>query len=128
MKRRTIELVTGVNGDGLETVTYATPIFVSTEVTYEAYDITERIEEQVKFEEGKIDKVEDPLTQRGMFEMLADFTVKLYGDKFTKKELIAGLHAPEALMTLQENLRFVTQGDQSEENTQMTKKFLAKKG
>ncbi|WP_412177911.1 phage tail assembly chaperone G [Priestia flexa] len=47
----------------------------------------------------------------------------MYKDKFTREELIDGLHAPEAVETLQNQILFVAQGYQTDE----TKKFLSEK-
>ncbi|MFE5428168.1 phage tail assembly chaperone G [Peribacillus simplex] len=48
----------------------------------------------------------------------------MYNKQFTKEDLFNGLHAPDAIQTLQEQIIFVAQGRQNDE----TKKFLAKKG
>jgi hypothetical protein len=60
-----------------------------------------------------------------MIDKLIDFVAnKIYNKQFTKEELFNGLHAPDAIETLQRQIMFVAQGQQTDE----TKKFLAKKG
>ncbi|MCM2675577.1 phage tail assembly chaperone G [Alkalicoccobacillus plakortidis] len=127
LKRHTIELITEVKDDGdIVSMTYITTPFIRTDVTYEAMDIAEKMEEQGKDQKEDDDK--KPLTNRELFDLLVDFTVKLYNKQFTKKDLLAGLHGPDALKTLQEHVAFVMTGTQSEQNTEMTKKFLERKG
>lgn len=98
LKRHTIELVSEVNGDEVVTVIYATPAFVSTQTTYEAMDIGEKMDKQAKYEralqDGKtVEELgEEPATNKELFDTLVDFVVKLYDKQFTKKELLAGLH------------------------------------
>jgi hypothetical protein len=59
-----------------------------------------------------------------MIEKMLDFVANdLYKGQFTKEDLINGLHAPEAVEILLEQLLFVANGQQTDE----TKNFLAKK-
>lgn len=59
-----------------------------------------------------------------MVDRFIDFIVHdIYKDKFTKQELIDGLHAPDAVETLQNQIRFVAQGYQTDE----TKSFYRRR-
>lgn len=109
LKRNMIELVTGVEGEEIVTEKYWTPPFIPLTVTYEALDLAEQMESGAEKE---------------MIPLLAQFVAeKVYGGKFTKDQLMNGLHAPEAIEILQDQILFVAQGQQSD----ATKNFLASK-
>jgi len=113
LKRNSIEIVKEVKAGEVITEKYWTPVFIDLDVVYEALDIMERFEDK-----------ENPVKEREMLELLIDFTAnKIYGKEFTPKQLRNGLHAPQAIETLQEQLIFIAQGEQTDE----TKKFLEKK-
>ncbi|MFD4928406.1 phage tail assembly chaperone G [Peribacillus butanolivorans] len=117
LKRNMIELVKEVKEGEIETVKYLTPVFISFSVVYEAIDMTQEIE---KSEESK-----SAGSEKELIDKLLDFVAnKIYNKQFTKEDLFNGLHAPDAIQTLQEQIMFVAQGHQNDE----TKKFLAKKG
>jgi len=112
LKRNSIELVTGVEGDEVVTERYWTPPFIPLSVTYEALDLSQELSSQ----EGK--------SERDLMDKLIDFVAtKIYAGRFTKEQLQNGLHAPDAIQTLQEQIMFIAQGQQSD----ATKKFLEKK-
>lgn len=111
LKRNMIELVKEVDGDNVKTEKYLTPPFIPLSVVYEAMDLAEEMEKGEK-------------SERDMIEILLDFVAnRVYGKQFTKEELLNGLHAPDAIQTLQDQVLFVSQGQQTDE----TKNFLAKK-
>ncbi|WP_342515413.1 hypothetical protein [Sutcliffiella sp. FSL R7-0096] len=116
LKRNRIELVTGVNGEEVVTKNYLTPVFIPFGVVYEAMDLKDEIEESSKEEEPGKEKV--------LMDKMVNFIAeKVYNKQFTKEDLINGLHAPNAMQELQEQLAFVANGQQ----TDATKKFLEKK-
>lgn len=111
LKRNMIELVKEVKEGEVLTEKYWTPVFIPMSVVYEAIDLSEEL--------GKGDAKE-----REVMDKLLDFVAnKVYKGQFTKEELINGLHAPMAIQSLQEQILFIAQGNQTEE----TKKYLAKK-
>ncbi|CDQ17941.1 hypothetical protein SAMN05192559_104101 [Halobacillus karajensis] len=116
LKRQMIELVKEVKDEG-EVVTekFLTPAFLHFSVVYEAMDLAEEVFESsnnsLKEEKEKIDKA---------LIFIAD---RLYNKQFTKEELFNGLHGPNAIATIQEQIIFAANGVQSDE----TKKFLEKK-
>lgn len=115
LKRSAIELVTKYDevNDEIETQVYFTPSFIKLSVVYEAIDLSERTE-----------KNEEKKSEKEIFNEMADFVANsIYNGKFTTEELINGLHAPQAVETLQEQIFFVARGEQSNE----TKKLLKKK-
>ncbi|MGR6342583.1 phage tail assembly chaperone G [Priestia megaterium] len=112
LKRNVIELVKEVTADG-EVITekFLTPPFIPLSVVYQAMDL---VEEAQKGETA----------EREMFDRMIDFVVNdIYGKKFTKDELVNGLHAPDAVEVINDQVLFVSQGRQSDE----TKKFLENK-
>lgn len=116
LKRNMIELVKEVKEGEIVTEKYLTPVFIPFSVVYEAIDMTQEIDKS----EGS----KDSSSEKELIEKLLDFVAnKIYNKQFTKEDLFNGLHAPDAIQTLQEQIVFVAQGRQTEE----TKKFLAKK-
>ncbi|WP_026572502.1 phage tail assembly chaperone G [Bacillus sp. UNC438CL73TsuS30] len=116
LKRNMIELVKEVKEGEIVTKKYLTPVFIPFSVVYEAIDMTEQID--------KSDSNKNASSERELIDKLMDFVAnKIYKGQFTKEELFNGLHAPDAIQTLQEQIVFVAQGKQTDE----TKKFLAKK-
>ena len=111
LKRSKIELVTEVKEGEIVTKTFLTPPFLPMSVLYEGLDVAEEVEN-------------GELSEREKMEKLTIFTADtLYKGQFTTEELVNGLHGPEAIEILQEQLIFATNGYQSDE----TKNFLAKK-
>lgn len=112
LKRNMIELVKEVKEGEIVTEKYLTPVFIPFSVVYEAIDIVEQMEK------------EGERSEKEVIEMLLDFVAnKIYKGQFTKDELFNGLHAPDAVNTLRDQVLFIAQGQQSDE----TKKFLEKK-
>lgn len=111
LKRNMIELVKEVKEGEIVTEKYWTPPFIPLSVVYQAIDL------QAEMESGKFN-------EREMIDKLLDFVANdIYKGQFTKEDLINGLHAPDAVRVLQEQVLFIAQGQQSEE----TKKFLSAK-
>ncbi|MCM3180244.1 phage tail assembly chaperone G [Cytobacillus horneckiae] len=116
LKRNMIELVKEVKAGEVVTEKYLTPVFIPFSVVYEAVDMVEEID--------KSEKNKNSSSEKELIDKLIDFVAnKVYDKQFTKEQLFNGLHAPNAIETLQEQIMFVSQGRQNDE----TKKFLAKK-
>lgn len=114
LKRHMIELVKEVKEGELVTEKYLTPVFIPMKVVYEAIDIAAEIEksgDSAQEEKDLIDK---------LLSFVAD---KVYGGQFTREELFQGLHGPDAIRILQEQILFVARGLQNNE----TKKYLKEK-
>lgn len=117
LKRNMIELVKEVKEGEIITEKFLTPVFIPFSVVYEAVDLTQEIDNS--------EKEKSASSEKDMIDKLLDFVAnKIYNKQFTKEQLFDGLHAPDAIQTLQEQIVFVAQGRQTDE----TKKFLAKKG
>ncbi|GKU81199.1 phage tail assembly chaperone G [Niallia sp. NCCP-28] len=115
-KRNMIELVKEVKEGEIITKKYLTPVFIPFSVVYESVDMVQKIEKS----EGNT----DAKSEKELFENLMYFVAtKIYNNQFTKEDLFNGLHAPDAIEILQEQILFVSQGRQNDE----TKKFLAEK-
>lgn len=115
LKRNALQLVTGVNGEDVEFKTYYTIPFISTRVVYEGLDLAEEIDENLKDRTKKESEMMD--------QMAAFISEKAYGKQFTRDELLDGLHGPDAIQTLREQLMFITNGYQNDE----VKKLVEKK-
>ncbi|CAK6472678.1 hypothetical protein BFRIG_01881 [Peribacillus frigoritolerans] len=116
LKRNMIELVKEVKEGEILTEKFLTPVFIPFSVVYEAIDLTEEMD---KSEDNKKSS-----SEKEIIDKLLDFVAnKIYNKEFTKEDLFNGLHAPDAIETLQRQIMFVAQGQQTDE----TKKFLAKK-
>lgn len=112
LKRNMLELVKEVKEGEIVTEKYITPVFIPLSVVYQAIDLSKDM--------TKISAE----NEREMIDKLVDFVANdIYKNQFTKAELTNGLHAPNAIETLREQVLFVTRGYQSDE----TKKYLAKK-
>lgn len=120
LKRTAIELVTEYDevNDEVKTQIYYTPKFIPFAVVYEAVELSERVEKVGE-------KKEESFSETQFFDEMADFVAnKVYAGKFTTEELINGLHAPDAVQTLQEQVMFIAQGAQSPQ----AKKLMEKNG
>ncbi|MCJ0932547.1 hypothetical protein MST22_15475 [Virgibacillus halodenitrificans] len=116
LKRNMIELIKNpeevMNGGEVELQKYWTPAFIPFSKVRDAISL------QTELDEGE-------LTELDMMDKLADFIANdIYGKQFTKDDLYNRLHAPDAIDSMQQQVMFVAQGNQSE----ATKNFLAKKG
>lgn len=111
LKKNMIELVVNPQeveeGGEPQFKKYWTPAFIPFTKVREAMELAVEMEKG----EGKPAEQMDKLT---------DFVVDVYGGQFTKDELYDGLHAPDAISVLQEQILFIAQGQQSES----TKDFL----
>lgn len=111
LKRNTITIVLEVqDGAIIRKKTYLTPVFIPLSTIYEALDLMEEIKKRKALK-----------TERELIDALVTFiTDKVYDNQFTKEDLIAGLHSPNAMAELFNQLLFIARGEQSEE----TKKYL----
>ncbi len=116
LKRNMIELVGNpeevLNGGEVEIQRFWTPPFLPLTVVREAMELQKEIQGGEEEEELK-------LVDR-MIEFIAN---RIYNKQFTVDDVYNKLHAPDAVQTLQEQVLFIVQGNQTDE----TKKFLAKK-
>ncbi|PWA08660.1 hypothetical protein DCC39_14575 [Pueribacillus theae] len=115
LKRNMIELIKNpeevIKGGEPEFDKYWTSPFIPLDVTLEAVDFAE------KLENGEITGSESILE-------MADFVAqKIFNGQFTKDDIRQRLHAPDAIDELQSQIFFVARGEQSD----ATKKFLEKK-
>ncbi|PGR01351.1 phage tail assembly chaperone G [Priestia megaterium] len=119
LKQTYIELVTEVTEDGgIVTQKYFTPTFIPFRTLMESQKLNAQLKKAAQGKEED-DELGMELTERTI-----DFIVdKVYQNKFTKDQLMDGLHSPDALRTLQEQIAFLAEGYQNDE----VKKFMAKK-
>ncbi|WP_110928416.1 phage tail assembly chaperone G [Bacillus massiliglaciei] len=116
LKRHMIELVKEVKEGEVVTQKYLTPAFIPFAVVYEAIDMMDDFEDK--------GEKKSAASEKEQMDKLLDFVAnKVYNKQFTKDDLFNGLHAPDAINTLQEQIIFVAQGRQNEES----KKFIAEK-
>ncbi|MBO1513263.1 phage tail assembly chaperone G [Metabacillus bambusae] len=112
LKRNMIELVKEVKEGEIVTEKYLTPVFIPLSVVYQAIDLTNEL------------KNVSNKNERDLIDKLIDFLANdIYKGQFTKDDLINGLHAPDAIDTLSEQLFFIARGYQTDE----AKKYLEKK-
>lgn len=90
---------------------YWTPAFIPFTKVREAMELAAEMEQN------------DTSKTAESMDKLADFVTDVYGNQFTKDELYNGLHAPEAIPTIQQQIIFIAQGQQSDG----TKRFLSEK-
>ena len=107
-----IELIKDVNENGeVETKVYFTPKFIPFSKLLELTKTLEAMEEKTEIE-----------AMNDMFSVVVD----LYNNQFTVEELQDGLHAPEAVATLQEQISFISEGKLTEDNEARLKELLKK--
>lgn len=120
LKRNLIELVMNpveaAEGAEIEMKKYWTPAFIPLKVVYQATDLVAEIDD---FNAGKIEMKESTLIEK-LAQFVADV---IYKNQFTREELENGLHAPDAIISLQEQISFISQGRLSE----AAKEFQARK-
>lgn len=105
-----IELIKKEKDNGeFETVVYYTPKFIPFSKLIQLTKTLEAMEEKTEME-----------AMDEMFKVVCD----LYNNQFTVEELQGGLHAPEAVETLQEQIEFISSGKVSEENDKRLKELL----
>src|SRR5699024_9575884 len=99
-------------GEEVEVEMIWTPAFISLDVTYEAMDLMDKLE------------ADEEMSGKEVLDLLLDFVGnKMYNGQVTVDDLRKRLHAPDAIKTLQEQVLFIAQGQQ----TDATKSFLEKK-
>ncbi|WP_241475487.1 phage tail assembly chaperone G [Priestia flexa] len=112
LKRNTITLVKEVKEGEIVEKTYLTPVFIPFSVVYQALDLSAEMQKAKGNDEKQL------------IDKLIDFVAKdVYKNQFTKDELINGLHAPNAVQALQDQILFIASGQQDD----ASKKFLEKK-
>ena len=114
LKRNMIELIKNpeevAQGAEVEIEKIWTPAFISLDVTYEAMDLMDKLED------------DEEMSSKEVLDLLLDFVGnKIYNGQVDN--LRKRLHAPDAIKTLQEQVLFIAQGQQSD----ATKSFLEKK-
>ncbi|MEP9851544.1 hypothetical protein ABDK10_02485 [Staphylococcus aureus] len=109
-----IELITGEKENGeFETKVYFTPKHLPFSELMNVFEKVEEIE--------KLDEESGFESIREMFKLVAE---DIYKNQFTVKELMDGLHAPEAIPELRAQIEFISQGELSEENEKRLKQLL----
>ncbi|WP_192977852.1 phage tail assembly chaperone G [Mammaliicoccus vitulinus] len=114
MKRNFIRLVKEVkSNDEVEFATYVTPVFISTDIVFEAADIVAEIES------GKSKK-----TERELYEIMYELIVRIYNNQFTVEELRKGISAPMLQDTFTEQIQFIAAGAMDDERKKQLKEIL----
>ena len=117
MKRNFIKLIKNpkevLNGSEPLFNTYVSPAFVPYRKMYEAVEILD------KKSNGNDDVSDIELT-----DIMIGFICDLYGDQFSKEELLDGLHAPEANEEIEAQINFFAKGAQSDEQKKELKALL----
>lgn len=116
-----IELITDVKDNGeVETKVYFTPKFIPFS---KLMQITDRLQEIEKLEEADKEEKNQSETEtiKEMFKLVAE---DIYNNQFTAEELMDGLHAPEAIKTVQEQIGFISEGKITEDNEKRLKELL----
>lgn len=109
MKRNFIKLVKDIKDGQPIYDTYLTPAFVPFRKMYQATDT------QASLEDGS-------LTEKEQMDLMLDMVVEIYDKQFTRDELINGLHSPDAVEVLNDQIEWIAQGKMNEER----KKELAR--
>lgn len=108
-----IELVTDVKEGELVTKKYVTPIFIPMRTVYEAIDLVAELSKRKTAEDEK-----------ELIEKLVGFIAeKVYNNQFTAEDIFKGLHAPNAIQELFDQVYFIARGEQTDES----KKYLETK-
>ncbi|MDO0950194.1 hypothetical protein Q1L93_00110 [Mammaliicoccus sciuri] len=113
-KRNFIELIKEVNDKGeiTKTKVYLTPAFIPFS------KFTKKIKEVTELEND---------TKRNEYEKLPEFFAiisDLYNNQFTVDEMLDGLHTPEAMAEVRDQLGFFSEGVVKEENEARLKELL----
>lgn len=119
LKRNMIKLVRNpkeaAKGAEIDFETFWTSPYIPASVVYEALDLADMLQDEKKMEKMK---------EKEVAELLEKFVVnKLYVDQFTSNDLRNKFHGPDYMKMLQEQVMFISQGQQNDE----TKNYLAKK-
>lgn len=126
LKRNKLDIVTGVDGSGeVQVNTYLTPVFIPAEIWYEAIDVMEQLDDMERENDQLPEEEQRPMSElmKEQIDLLIDMVVKIYGNAFSRESLKKGLHAPQMMETLINQVQFIAQGQQDEE----TKKYFEKK-
>lgn len=115
-----IELIKDIKEDGeVETKVYFTPKFIPFS---KLIAITDKLQEIEKVDESdKENEKSETETIKEMFKLVAE---DIYNNQFTSEELMDGLHAPEAIKTVQEQIAFISEGKVTEDNEKRLKQLL----
>lgn len=113
-KRNFIELIKEVDNDGniKNTKVYLTPVFIPFS------KFTKKIKEVTELEND---------TKRSEYEKLPEFFAiisDLYNNQFTVDEMLDGLHTPEAMIEVRNQLEFFSDGVVQKENEAKLKELL----
>lgn len=101
LKQMQIELVKDVKDNGeLETEVFYSPKFIPFSKLIKATKTLEAVEDKPEME-----------AMDEMFQVVAD----LYNNQFTAQELMDGLHAPDAVKVIRENIEFISTGELPED-------------
>ncbi|HDD7339305.1 TPA: hypothetical protein P1U96_002379 [Staphylococcus aureus] len=104
LKRNIIQLIEDPKATEIKLQTFLTPHFIPFSMVYESIDLIDDIEnEEVK------------MKPKEMADKLMDMVVRIYDNQFTIQDLKERLHAPDGMRALQEQVVFITQGQQTEE-------------
>ncbi len=110
MKQNFIRLVKNVKEDGtLEFDTYVTSSFIPFRLLYEATSIMGDMENKSESE---------------AMEIMLDFVVRIYDNKFTKDDLLDKLHATDAVEEIQSQIEFIASGQIAEDRKKELKQIL----
>ncbi|HDD0309223.1 TPA: hypothetical protein O9547_002646 [Staphylococcus aureus] len=104
LKRNIIQLVEDPKATEIKLQTFLTPHFIPFSMVYESIDLVDEMENS-----------ENEMKPKELADKLMDMVVKIYDNQFTVKDLKERLHAPDGMKTLQEQVVFITQGQQTEE-------------
>lgn len=117
-KTNAIELVQDEENGEVQTKVYYTPTYIKGGVLLEALALSEEFMGQAD-KDGKEERMSEP----EMIDKLASFVAdRIYNGQFSKDELIDGLHAPSLMQTLQEQVVFVSRGEQTKEAKKLVEK------
>lgn len=113
-KRNFIELIKEVNDKGeiTKTKVYLTPVFIPFS------KFTKKMKEVIELEKDM---------KRSEYEKLPEFFAiisDLYSNQFTVDEMLDGLHTPEAMTEVRNQLEFFSDGIVQEENEAKLKELL----
>lgn len=105
LKRNVIELVKEVKQGEIVTEKYVTPIFIPLSTVYEALDLISDLRNRKSLDEEKT-----------LISNLISFVAeKVYGGQFTAEDLKNGLHAPNTMDELFNQVLFIARGEQTDE-------------
>lgn len=92
--------------------TFITPSFIPFRKMYEAADVQDEIQNNKE------------LTEKQQMDIMLDMVVSIYNNQFTRDKLIDGLHAPDTIEILREQVEWVAQGQMNEERKKELEKMI----